>query len=65
MSRDDDDNRRHMEWATDAGQVVLSYPAELPPADIDDVEALFALTIRILRRRAERATLAQKDTQNG
>jgi uncharacterized protein YqjF (DUF2071 family) len=43
---------RTMEWPVETGTVALSYPDGLTLTDIDDLEALFALTVRIMRRRA-------------
>jgi hypothetical protein len=51
---------RTMQWAMEHGDVILSYPHELSTVEIEELEALFNLTIEIMLRRAK----ASRSTTN-
>lgn len=48
----DPSRERRMEWSVEHGQVSLTYPDGITEADTNDVEELFALALRMMRRRA-------------
>ncbi len=56
---------RVMEWAADHGQVRLTYPDYLTIEDLNELEQLFALTIKIGRRRASAIETRSAETGTG
>ncbi len=45
-----------MVWNVDQGSVIFAFPSDMTDIDINDVEALLAITVRGMRRRAAAAT---------
>lgn len=54
-----------MEWSTDAGQVVLSFPSNLSERDVEDVEELFQITFTGMLRRARAAKSFTEGSRSG
>jgi len=53
-----------MEWSTDSGAVVVTFPSNLTNNDIDDISELFALTVSGMKRRASLSTATKEATDH-
>ena len=47
---------RHALFTLDVGDVAVSFPDEIPEAEVDHIEAYFALLLKGIRRRAKART---------
>ena len=42
-----------LQWSVNYGYVRLSFPATLSPEEVDEIEQVIAIAIRMMRRTAE------------
>lgn len=43
---------RILQWSMDSGYLTMSFPAEMTPVEVDEIEAVLAITVGMMRRAA-------------
>ncbi len=55
-----DQRRSELRWETENGPVLMSHPRVMTPDEIVDLEAVLAITLKVIRRTSEKVAAHTK-----